>query len=224
MAGDYRFANMPLRPAIFAELAVELLGNGVPVKRDDIMKTVVGYHQTNGGAPASATDVISVCKKALSHLQSRGVGRSVPNAYGMWIIEGDVESEDPNLEELDDDAELAEDPAIAEYVYVYDLPTYAEHAAVVGNDRWPHKIGYTAVSAESRIAGQVGTALPEHPRIVVTVPSDKALALEKALHAILEVRGQRITTGPGTEWFMTNPDEVRALIDYIVSDQVISDI
>ncbi len=62
----------------------------------------------------------------------------------------------------------------------------------------------------------MGTALPERPRIVLTEIHENAAVLERALHAVLELRGQRIAGAPGREWFNTNPVEIRSLIAFVM--------
>jgi hypothetical protein len=41
------------------------------------------------------------------------------------------------------------------------------------------------------------------------------LLLERALHAILKFRGQHLSEAGGTEWFMTNPQEVERLAQFL---------
>ncbi len=76
----------------------------------------------------------------------------------------------------------------------------------------------TTTDPLERIVSQTATALPERPIIGLVIRTDKANALEKAIHAILHIRNRKLDEVRGTEWFMTNPDEVEALYLQIVGD------
>lgn len=223
----YPYAGVPLTPRVFGQLALELL-NGSVLKRVEICQRVEQHHRDRGGAP-STQPVEFTAKKALSDLAKIGVAGQVPNAVGFWRI-GELQSETDDSDDLDSDSfdgdEYGESPTgfTHEYVYVYDLPSYAELAGLHGKTRWPHKIGFTRNTPEARIASQVGTALPEHPRIVLTHECSNAMLLETAIHAVLELRGQKISSGPGTEWFDTNPEEVAALIRFVIEGQGTDDL
>ncbi|MFD6391876.1 GIY-YIG nuclease family protein [Nocardia sp. NPDC060259] len=88
-----------------------------------------------------------------------------------------------------------------------------------GDRAWPHKIGMTTVSVAARLADQVGTALPERPVVVLELETDNAALLERAVHAVLELRGRKIETCPGNEWFETNIDEIRAVVGFCMDRQ-----
>ncbi len=218
---DYPYRGMPFVSGIFAVLARELFA-GKLARRADIITEVTEFHFGHGGLPGRQA-VIPIAKKALAAMASAGQVENVEGAYGMWRFasmagEETEDTYDPDDSDPDADAALEAQLLLAapHCIYVYDYPTYAEHAALRGNDRWPHKIGFTRLTAEARIADQVGTALPENPRIVLSHPSPNAPLLERAIHSALELRGHRIFDVPGTEWFNTNPIEIQSLIDFLI--------
>ncbi len=91
-------------------------------------------------------------------------------------------------------------------VYVWYLPHY-ENAG----QRWPMKIGSTSEGGFNRRLDDFQENLPEMPRYVIQVrftTETNARKLEKALHYYFENRGRRIEEVPGTEWFVTNPEEI----------------
>jgi hypothetical protein len=60
------------------------------------------------------------------------------------------------------------------------------------------------------------TAMPEQPTILGTFEHNDPISLERALHSVLILRGKRKTDAPGTEWFITTPDEISALIQLVL--------
>lgn len=66
-------------------------------------------------------------------------------------------------------------------------------------------------NAISRIIDQAGTAYPEIPRIALLINCDSARDMETAMHSILKLRGRWMEDAPGSEWFLTNPNEVEML-------------
>lgn len=213
----YPYRDVPLTPALFATLASELFA-GQMAKRADIARAVEEHHQSLGGGRANQQG-FQLVKKALDYLERDGVAESVPGGHGLWKFRSSSQEDERFKEQSDSwsDVVLHDELEQADFhcVYVYDLPAYAELAELRGDVNWPHKIGFTSVSAESRISGQVGTALPETPRLVLTHSCSDARLLERAIHSILEIRGQKVAGVPGTEWFNTNPSEVQGLIDFI---------
>lgn len=116
----------------------------------------------------------------------------------------DVEDAD---EETNPD-EQSESPS----VYWYTFAAYQK----ASNDPYPIKIG-RGNNPRSRISQQV-TAMPEEPTILGTYQHDNSLVLERALHSVLTLRGRRKLDAPGSEWFLTTPEEIASLIKLILSE------
>jgi hypothetical protein len=72
------------------------------------------------------------------------------------------------------------------------------------------KIGRADGSVEERIARQICTGSPGKPMLVLEIRTDDCRKLERALHAVLDLRGRKIVGG-GSEWFAVTRDEVVAL-------------
>ena len=51
---------------------------------------------------------------------------------------------------------------------------------------------------------------------MITRVHPQAHLLERAIHADLELRGQKIADAPGNEWFDTNPAEITGIIRFLV--------
>ena len=100
-------------------------------------------------------------------------------------------------------------------VYLYYYPQYQESAESKGEKVWACKIGRTMYSAaDGRIRTQA-TGLPESPKIGLHIKTDKDVKIERIIHDILKVRGKHITDAPGTEWFVTSPNEVEEIYNFI---------
>ena len=103
------------------------------------------------------------------------------------------------------------------YVYYYDV--YREIAEIKEERFWPCKIGMSDKDGMDRIFSQAGTAYPEAPHIALMIKCNSPRDVENALHAILKVRGQWIADAPGTEWFLTSPDDVKHIYYALVQTQ-----
>lgn len=126
------------------------------------------------------------------------------------VLVGLAASEADSAEELNEDDEIESGAAPA--VYWYTFPAYKRP-----DGPYPIKIGRGAVPLK-RIAQQV-TALPEAPEILGIYEHKNVHALERALHAVLALRGKRKADAPGAEWFITTPVEVKNLIDLVIGRQ-----
>ena len=52
----------------------------------------------------------------------------------------------------------------------------------------------------------------QSPEIGLEIKTNNPRALEKAIHGILELKGQKVeTSGKGSEWFLTSPTEVAGI-------------
>lgn len=126
---------------------------------------------------------------------------------GLAASEADSagELEEEEEEEEEDEGGASVSPAI----YWYTFPAYKRELGP-----YPIKIGRGS-NPQIRIAQQV-TAMPEVPEILGTYPHADVSNLERALHAVLILRGRRKLDAPGAEWFMTTSDEVRKLIQLVL--------
>ena len=76
---------------------------------------------------------------------------------------------------------------------------------------WECKVGMTESDIDTRIKAQRTTAIYEKPEIGLEIRTDNPRCLEKAIHAILELKGRKMDTDGGNEWFLTSPNEVMVI-------------
>ena len=100
-------------------------------------------------------------------------------------------------------------------VYLYYYPQYRDSAEFRDENVWECKIGKTIHGeVDTRIRPQA-TGLPESPKIGLHIRTDRPKKIEDIIHDILKVRGKHIEDAPGTEWFLTSPNEVEEIYKFI---------
>jgi hypothetical protein len=228
--GPYRFHGQPLTPAVIESLILELCA-GQLVQRQTILEEVSRSHLSRGGKPPRAQSAMASLKKALGRLQRKQLATNP--SLGYWRIA----PQDPQVTASDvpESARVAGDMGVAGdelttvasqpaltpdqelgsgqgVVYLYYLPTYRQRALDNGEAVWFCKIGRTERDPLQRILDQAATALPERPHIALLLRTDAAPAWETALQSVLPLRGRKVDDSPGSEWFLTSPDEVLTLI------------
>jgi hypothetical protein len=125
------------------------------------------------------------------------------------VLVGLAAPDESNLEEIESDEEEANETGGKPSVYWYTFPAYQSAL-----EPFPIKVG-RGIDPLARIRSQV-TAMPEQPIVLGTYEHSDPTSLERALHSILTLRGKRKGDAPGTEWFMTTPKEIAALIQTIL--------
>lgn len=146
----------------------------------------------------------------LGMLVKKGIYFSAVKSEGIVLVGLAATAADTlEEEEEEEDDEVAEATGAKPSVYWYTFPAYRTPAG-------PHpiKIG-RGNNPELRINQQV-TAMPEAPVILGTREHTDTGNLERALHAVLALRGKRKTDAPGTEWFMTTHQEITEAIEFIL--------
>lgn len=211
-------------PAGIQELVLELF-SGKTVERQVIVDSVRNAHTSRGGAEPRAADFPRSVKKALANLKLAGIATNP--SYGFWQIKSrdgvaiqvppiSNETDDPDGDSLelepDADVVLGTGPSA---VYVYYYNAYREHALQSNLDRWPCKVGRTDMDPLNRVTSQAATALPEHPHIAVILRTPEPSPWESAIHDILTIRGHAKDDSPGSEWFLTSPEEILEIIRFI---------
>lgn len=83
------------------------------------------------------------------------------------------------------------------------------------------KVGFTLGDTVQRIAAQIGTGTPDKPVLLLEIRTHDCRSLERAIHAILEYRGSRIS-GAGKEWFMASRDDVVSIYRSILASTAAS--
>lgn len=213
----YPYAEVPLTPAIIEDLTIQLF-IGRLVSRQVIIDEVI-HHEINGGLKANSQDITSSIKKALSNLKAKGFVENP--TLGYWRI-GKISL----MNNLEIDLQIpVEENIIAVHsiadkiigsgsstVYLYYLPMYRQKAEAENGNVWYCKIGKTDRDPLQRVLSQAATALPEKPHIALLFKTDLPSHLETAIHSILTLRGKKVDSSPGSEWFLTSPDEVEKIV------------
>ena len=208
---NYKYSGMKLIPTVFKELLV-LLFDGKQFTRQTAIKKVSDYHLEHGGIIEEGRDTVGVFKKATRYLQETDAGL-VNKGFGTWELHYQVQDTTDVVEDIKTEPiaytvdETLGTGSNAVYVYYYDV--YKQLAENSGNVEWPCKIGRTDRDPIQRIIGQAGTCYPELPHIALIIYCDDSSALEAALHSILKYQGKWLKNAPGTEWFLTSPQEIK---------------
>lgn len=219
-SGEYIYKNIELSPNVFAHLLVYLF-DGKQFKRSESIDSVVKLHVDSGGI-ARKKEYVSVFKHATGRSALKDSLANI--GYGVWQLKY-VETEITEVVNITDvkDVHIDADECIGEgegtvYVYYYDI--YKQFAESKGEKMWPCKVGMTDVSAMGRIMSQAGTAYPEFPHIALIIKCDDPNKIETAIHSILKVRKQWLDEAPGQEWFMTSPEDVKSIYEYICGSNI----
>ncbi len=222
---DYEYVGVPLIPKIAQELIIEKF-SGKTVNRQEIIETVIQIHCDRGGLPSEAQNVPeTTIYAALYKLKKSGIAENPSQGY--WRI--DLIPDSPGREgpesveppQAPDEEEIIEPDVPSEIgsgedsVYLYYLPLYRKEAQSKGESVWPCKVGRTRHDPVRRVRAQ--TSAPEEPELALTIRTDTPSDMEKAIHAILAVRGRHMEHAQGTEWFHTNPSEVEEIHAFIVA-------
>jgi len=229
MEEAYRYLGVPLTSAVAEFVIVSQLG-GKQLKRSQVVNFVERYHAEHGGLPCQAADIARTVKKALDTIKAKG-GAQNPSV-GWWRIsslidgEGETQGEsstDGLCEGITDVSEhlttLSEIGDGDESIYLYYYPAYKAAALASGSSKWLCKIGRTDSSASIRISSQA-TGMPETPEIGLVYHTNDSRALESVLHGILSLRNQWSEASPGVEWFITSPEDVTSIIEYVLQVDV----
>jgi hypothetical protein len=218
---NYKYAQQPLTSSIAKELILEEFPGKGYQKRSVFTQTIVSLHSQRGGAPAGAKDVDRVIKKALELLEKEGLASSP--SYNNWIVSnsnpavGAPPASELAIERENNLAPKAEKEYGSgdEFVYLYSFETYREIAKHREEARFPCKIGRSSVDPVTRVLSQASTALPEYPTIIRLYRTNESRSLEAIIHGTLTLRGKYLENSPGTEWFITSPEEVDEIFFWI---------
>ncbi len=227
--------GIPLTPGIARPLVLHLFGERRQWARPDLAAAVEQRHLSMGGVRGTQP-TSRVLKKALHDLVEEGAVENV--GHRIWRRTGDMESdlgtsngqEAGQVSELEDEGD-EEDLTVLERlgdgdecVYLYYNPNDRELAQFKGKDTWECKIGCTRSGASLRIIGQgARTALSHEPVIGLLINTSNAPALERALHSSLRLMDCEVVDAPGSEWFLTSPDRIKAwFASYQASLRVLS--
>lgn len=212
MNNRYKYVEKPLTPGIAQELIIERF-SGETVELKVVREEVTRIHLERGGLRSRAK-MHHPASLALTKMGSSGLAENL--SHGQWRIKGSnrVHPDSTRLQEETIELNGLSVRSIGSgegAVYVYYFPTYQLWAESQGESSWPCKIGMTEGDPNLRIHIQVGTGMPENPKIALIIRTDAPVKMERILHDALTLRRRRMEGAPGTEWFLTSPSEVEAI-------------
>ncbi|TDK23509.1 GIY-YIG nuclease family protein [Arthrobacter crusticola] len=204
-----------------ADLARNLVQE--PVFRRSVLGKIQEYHLAMGGAPTE-TDIRTLIKKAVLILARTGLLEPAGKpGWWRWRAGANIPAEQQfgagvlAAGEFEVAPQGASEGRGSGCIYVYYFPTYKELAVRKQEARWPVKVGMTATGNSCiRVFNQQGTAMPEAPVVAYVRRTDTPRRLEQGLHAILHCRGQQLVDAPGAEWFLSSPDEIKKIVDWVL--------
>lgn len=214
MNDQYEYAEKSLTPRIAQHLIIELFA-GQTVQKQEIMRIIDETHRERGGLPPRAkfNDPITL---ALYNMSREGLVEK-PN-HGYYLILSTTQEND-NVDAEPDNLEPEKIIGSGKQsVYLYYYPAYRHLAELQGEERWACKIGKAKNDPLIRISSQTRTALPEYPVVGLIIKTDKFALMEKTIQGILKLQGKHIHKAPGTEWFLTSPNEVETVYEINFGD------
>ncbi|RKU35154.1 hypothetical protein C6496_17860 [Candidatus Poribacteria bacterium] len=103
-------------------------------------------------------------------------------------------------------------------VYLYYYPNYRENAKLKGEEKWECKIGRTENTDPNVRINQQITGMPEQVIIGLVILTNEPVKLESAIHRLLKHFDRHIPNAPGTEWFLTSPNEIKELYNLLIEE------
>lgn len=164
------------------------------------------YLRAQTGEPLS---VIRTIKWYVPFLAKK-MDQLISTGNGMYRLSATTDIEEADV--VDSALEDGE-PEIAEsegFIYAFSFP-----ALVKQQGEFPIKIGMTVNEVQQRVMSQCkGSAIFEHPTILGHWRVARVGFVESAIHKVLAARGKWRENVPGTEWFDTTIDEIKAILDF----------
>ena len=200
MQNTYEFQGQPLTPRIAKRLILEHFEGERTLQ--EFTRLVNEFHLDHGGC-----ECISVLYNPVAVVLSQLTKERVIERLGRGLYR--IPSHPSPSPDPDRPRTIGEGDGC---VYVYYYPAYQRLAEYANTPFWPCKIGHTVqYNPNNRIIPQVGTAIPEYPEIGLIIRTDNPSHIERLIHGILKALNRHIENAPGTEWFLTNPNEVEGI-------------
>lgn len=211
---EYKYIGVELTPCVFQELLIELF-DGKRFSRRSAIDAITTYHVKEGGTLRKKS-YIGTFKKATQRLQESGIKNI---GYGMWQLTYTKKTIEDINQDIDCPScsrkiELSSDKEIGtgkNSVYIYYYETYKKIAELQNKNIWECKIGRSDTNPISRIIEQASTGYPEFPHIAMIIHCDDSSTLEKAFHNVLKIKNRWLSNAPGTEWYLTSPEELEKI-------------
>jgi hypothetical protein len=187
-------------------------------RRNSFLEDLIAYHEkiTKKDLNQSLSSVGVLAKKTLFHKESpffvkiegygnyRYVGDSVGDGFSKPVITLET---DAIAGQITPDKELSARNEGRESLYVWWHKDSEELAKLKNHDCWAMKIGkHNSPNVSARFESY-RVAIPHKIRLGLIISCKNCSQLEKAVHTVLENRGQKIGE-EGSEWFNTNVNEI----------------
>ena len=212
---DYKHKNRSLTGKVAEPLILELFDKQTEVPKSVIEEKVTDLHLSQGGLPQTSETSFPIVN-GLDRLKDKDQADNPKR--GFWTINSaGIKEGIPDVpvavEEKEGTLTVGEGTSC---VYLYYFPTYRSYAQLQGKESFPCKIGRTDASDPSvYINNQAGTSLPEGPVIGLIILTDDPVGREKRMHDILDTARLRKEDAPGSEWFVTNPEQVKGFYELL---------
>jgi len=229
VADELKHENGDVYPSHFANkdtLSADILRHLCPYvfkkdqvgRRNSFLEDLIAYHKkiTKKDLNQSLSSVGVLAKKTLFHKESpffvkiegygnyRYVGDSVGDGFSKPVIRPET---DAIAGQITPDKELSARNKGRESLYVWWHKDSEELAKLKNHDCWAMKIGkHNSPNVSARFESY-RVAIPHKIRLGLIISCKNCSQLEKAVHTVLENRGQKIGE-EGSEWFNTNVNEI----------------
>lgn len=217
MNSEYPHAGKHLNKSIIRDIIPSVYPGEGFFTVNEFREMIVKYHEENGGKSWKAVEKDAPIRRVLQEYVEQHGWKCVKEGKTFsWGLP--KESPDPPKESPDPPKDSAVPLTLGSgtgAVYVYYFPRDKKFAESEKKSVWQCKIGMTESDVGSRVKRQMTAAIYEKPEIGLEIRTDNPRCLEKAIHAILELKDRKIdTSGKANEWFLTSPNEV--MIIYIL--------
>lgn len=235
MNKTYEHQGKPFTQEIAAELIYKTYIAEPPVDETILPEKVYEIHEAGDGLPPKVRyptnlnllsssefsnhirfHVHKMVRSALSGLENNGC--ATRESSRLWHIhEMDIHRDEQTYPKT-----LGKG---SQEVYLFYYRAYRENAFLkkinpvwrvdYGKVLWRCKIGETHdQDTETRVKQQSGVP-PEQPIIALKMKTNDSKKLETVIHEILKYWGRQAENAPGREWFLTSPQEVESIYDFL---------
>lgn len=206
MNSEYPHAGKHLNKPIIRDLIPLVYPGEGYLTVNEFRKIIVKYHEENGGKSWEAVEKDAPIRRVLQEYVEQHGWKCVKKGkvFGWGLSKKSTGSITPQ----NCPVTLTLGSGTGS-VYLYYYPRDKESANSKRESVWECNIGMTKRSTSKRVGEQKEKFDHQIPEIGLEIKTNNPRALEKAIHAILELKGQRVeTSGKGNEWFLTSPTEV----------------
>ena len=209
MNSEYQYAGKPLNKPIIRDLIPKVYPGEGYFTVNEFREMVVKYHRENGGGEWKAVEKDAPIRRVLKELEEQQQWECIKEGKSFsWGLPKEITG---SITPKDYPVSLTLGYGTGS-VYLHYYPRDKESANSKRKSIWECKIGMTKRPVAKRVREQKEKFDHQTPQIGLEIKTNSPRTLEKAIHAILELKGQRIeTSGKGNEWFLTSPTEVAGI-------------